>query len=245
MWLRARGAFMVIDNLAFNRGEVVAPWQENRALANNFFKINFVVTLLLWTVLIGSFVAAGFIAWPDLNNHVFGTGIIWALILLAVVWPLAVVNFGIFEMLMFDFIAPTMYLHDLPTGRAWKRWARDILKGHFWKLTLFYLMKLVLGIASGIVATMAVCLTCCIAALPYIGTVILLPVFVFMRCYTLCYIEQFGEPWRVFVGEEGEVPCIGCGYDLRGNPDATHCPECGEPTPFTLPPDGGGLPGTA
>jgi hypothetical protein len=72
--------------------------------------------------------------------------------------------------------------------------------------------------------------------LPYIGTVILLPAYVFMRCYTLYYIEQFGEPWRLFVYEEGAVLCLSCGYDLRGNPDALTCPECGAPTPAGAPP---------
>jgi len=30
---------------------------------------------------------------------------------------------------------------------------------------------------------MLTCMTCCIAVLPYIGTVILLPLFVFLRAY--------------------------------------------------------------
>ena len=26
--------------------------------------------------------------------------------------------------------------------------------------------------------------------------------------------------------------CVRCGYALKGNPDALHCPECGEPVPW-------------
>ena len=95
-------------------------------------------------------------------------------------------------------------------------------------------MKLVLVFAGGIVAVLATCLTCCLVSLPYIGTVILLPILVFLRCYTLYFLEQFGEPWRIFVYDTGEVPCVSCGYDLRGNPEALTCPECGEPTPASL-----------
>ena len=70
--------------------------------------------------------------------------------------------------------------------------------------------------------------------LPSLGTVFLLPAFVFMRCYTLYFLEQFGEPWRLFVYDTGFIPCMYCGYDLRGNPEALTCPECGGPTPAAL-----------
>lgn len=231
-WLRCRGIFMVIDNLAFNRGLVVDPWRDTSHLGNNLFWFEFVVGMFVSFFTLLTFIVAGIVAWPDIVNHAVDVNMIWAIIILVVVLPLTGINYGIMQMLLHDFIAPAMYLHDLRTVPAWKRWYRDIFKGHFWKLTLFYLMKIIIGIASGIVAVFATCLTCCIAALPYIGTVILLPIFVFSRCYTLYFIEQFGEPWHIFVYEEGAMPCSHCGYDLRGNPGATHCPECGNPTPI-------------
>ena len=39
---------------------------------------------------------------------------------------------------------------------------------------------------------------CCLAALPYIGTVILLPVDVFWRGYSAYFIQQYGFP--IFAG---------------------------------------------
>lgn len=237
LWLRSRGVFMEIDNLAFGRGKVKEPWNEFRQLGNNFFKFNFLAGLVLSAFMLGTLVAAGFIAWPDIVNRQFDTRLIWAIIVLAVVVPLAVVNFAILEMLLIDFIAPTMYLRGVRIGEAWRIWYREVFKGHFWLLTLFYLMKFVLGMAVGIVSIMATCLMCCLPALPYLGTVMLLPAYVFMRCYTLYFLEQFGEPWRLFVYEEGSVICLTCGYDLRGNPNATMCPECGAATPPRPPGD--------
>jgi hypothetical protein len=58
----------------------------------------------------------------------------------------------------------------------------------------------------GLVALIAMCATCCITALPYIGTVILLPAFVFMRCYTLSFLERFGPDWRLFAFEVSPPP---------------------------------------
>ena len=46
---------------------------------------------------------------------------------------------------------------------------------------LYCLFLIVLALATAIVACLATCATCCIAAIPYIGTVILLPVFVLLE----------------------------------------------------------------
>lgn len=231
LWLRSRAIFMEIDNLAFGRGWVKEPWRNFRQRGNNFFKFNFIAGLIFSVISTGTLVAAGFIAWPDIVNRRFDIHLIWAINVLVVVLPLAVVNYAIVEMLLIDFIAPTMYLRDVRVGEAWRVWYNEVFKGHFWLLTLFYLMKLVLGLVVVIATVLATCLTCCLALLPYLGTVILLPALVFMRCYTLYFLEQFGEPWRLFVYEQGSVICLACGYDLRGNPAATSCPECGAVTP--------------
>ncbi len=230
-WLRSRGTFMMIDGLAYGRGSVKDPWRNYRDLGNSLFKFNLIAWLVMSAITLAAFVAAAFVAWPDIENQVVGTHLIWSIIILAVVWPLAWVNYVILEMLLIDFIAPTMYIHGLRVVPAWKLWYNEVFKGHFWLLTLFYLMKIVLGFAVGVAAALVTCATCCIAVLPYIGTVILLPAIVFMRCYTLYFLEQFGEPWRLFVYETGVILCVACGYDLRGNPDAPTCPECGSLTP--------------
>ncbi len=48
----------------------------------------------------------------------------------------------------------------------------------------------------------SLCLTCCLVALPYIGTVILLPLHVFLRAVPLCFLGQLGPAYARF-GELG------------------------------------------
>jgi len=60
------------------------------------------------------------------------------------------------------------------------------------------LFLIVLALATMIVACVATCATCCIAAIPYIGTVILLPVFVLLRSFSLLFLRQFGSDYDVW-----------------------------------------------
>jgi hypothetical protein len=57
--------------------------------------------------------------------------------------------------------------------------------------------------AIGIIVLLAILATCCIAGclmlLPFIGTVLLLPVLVFKRAYSLYYLAQYGSQYDVFL----------------------------------------------
>lgn len=48
------------------------------------------------------------------------------------------------------------------------------------------------------VGCLVTCLTCCLASLPYIGTVMVLPVPVFFRSFSLLFLRQFGADWDVW-----------------------------------------------
>lgn len=56
--------------------------------------------------------------------------------------------------------------------------------------------------AIGTLVGFAVLVTCCLAGclmmLPYIGTVLLLPILVFKRAYSLYFLGQFGPQYDVF-----------------------------------------------
>ena len=73
----------------------------------------------------------------------------------------------------------------------------SLLAGRGGTFVLYLLKKLVIGLAVGSITFGVVCATCCIAALPYVGTVILLPLHVFVRSYSLYFLGQFGPDWQV------------------------------------------------
>ncbi len=204
LWLSARGKFMFLDGVVHNRGAVVEPWRRYRRLANSlfWFRLAYILTVLLVLAITGA-VCVG-VAWTDIQREEFGLAAVAAIVLGIVLLVPFILIANLVDALLKDFVVPVMYLRDRRVMTAWGIFWRELGRGHVGPLVLFYLMKFVLAMGIGLAALLAICATCCIAVLPYIGTVILLPVFVFMRCYSVCFIEQYGPEWRLFALETAE-----------------------------------------
>jgi hypothetical protein len=76
--------------------------------------------------------------------------------------------------------------------------APRLIAAHLGEILLYCLFWIVLALGSAIVGCIAACATCCIAAIPYVGTVILLPVFVLLRFFSLLFLRQFGPDYDVW-----------------------------------------------
>jgi len=201
-WLSSRGKFMFLDGVVRNRGAVVEPWHRFRTPGNSLFgfRVVFGLAALAVVLLIGG--AGLAIAWPDIQAERFGAMAIAGILTGALLMTPFIVILGIVVLLLEDFVVPVMYLRGVRTLAAWGIVWREILPGNFWKIVLFYLMRIVLGLGIAVVAIVATCFTCCLTIIPYLGTVILLPIFVFMRSYSVYFLQQFGPGWQFFpVGE--------------------------------------------
>jgi hypothetical protein len=112
-----------------------------------------------------------------------------------------------------DFVVPLQFLRRSRCLDAWRELG-DLLRGNIGNLVLYFLFRIVLAIAIAVVVVGVVLVTCCIAgclfALPYLGTVLLLPILVFERAYSLYYLAQFGPDYDVFAplatGVSGSPP---------------------------------------
>jgi len=197
---------MFLDGVVRNRGAVVEPWHRFRTPGNSLFGFRVVFGLAALAVLL-LIVGAGLaIAWPDIQAERFGAMAVAAILVGALLMIPAIVVLGLIAALLEDFVVPVMYLRGVRTLAAWGIVRREILPGHFWKFVLFYLMKMVLGFGIAVVAIVATCFTCCLTIVPYLGTVILLPIFVFMRSYSVYFLQQFGPGWQFFPTVEGPLP---------------------------------------
>ena len=197
LWLSSRGHFMFLDGVIHDRAEVVAPWKRFRALGNSLFVFRLVVGFggLAALLLIG--LLGWLIARPDIAARQFGAAALTAVLLGGALLLITVLVLAVAGLLVRDFVVPIMYRRGLRATEAFGVLWKEILPGHGWTFVLFYLMKFVLGLATVVLILLGTCLTCCIAGLPYISSVVFLPVFVFFRAYSLYFIEQFGEEWHL------------------------------------------------
>jgi hypothetical protein len=225
MWLSSRGTFMFIDGIVRDRGAVKAPWSAYRDEGNRLFKARVWLTFG-WLAVIGSGIAAAFLF--DEGDHAppllaLGAG-------LALLTFFGAVCLLIAQLLLDDFIAPTMYLHRLPVMDAWRTVRAEVVAGHFGAIVLYFLMRLLLLIPIVLGSFVLVLATCCIGALPYLSSVVTLPLSVFYQSYNLHFLQQFGPKWRFFDWPDSGPFCAACGYNLIGSP-TNRCSECGADIP--------------
>jgi hypothetical protein len=201
LWLNSRGKFMFLHCVALNRAEVTVPWTKFATEANSLFwfrlvmgLIGMVLILPLLGIIIGLILRMIYRGEPDVHSILTVVGI--ALTFFLVVMVLVIV-----KKLTVDFVVPVMFLRRSGCWAAWREFYR-LLCAHFWLFVLYLLFQIVLTIAIGALIVMVVLITCCCAgclmALPYLGTVLLLPVLVFTRAYSLYFFAQFGPEYDVF-----------------------------------------------
>lgn len=225
MWIRSRGKFMFIDNIAQNRSEVVWPWGEYAAEGNNLFKIDLILTALLLVVLgligvLGYVLLYDFMHTPGATMQGQDIATVVTLALLAVG---AALLYGFIRWVLTALVVPVMYARRVRVLEAWQMTRAEIIRNNLGNVVLFFLLQIALGFGAALIATIAVCCTCFLAALPYIGTVILLPIFVFMQSFLLYFIDQYGGPYRIMVEPEDLDPYAQAGgddpYDSNPTPD--------------------------
>jgi hypothetical protein len=109
--------------------------------------------------------------------------------------------FSLVRKLTMDFVVPIMFVCGSRCLDAWREFLQ-LLGANAGEFVLYILFQIVLAIAIGVMILAAIIVTCCIAGcvmvIPYLGTVLLLPVLVFKRAYSLYYLAQYGAAYNVF-----------------------------------------------
>ena len=211
-WLSARAEFVFLDNVATRRARFVDPWSRAARLGRSLFlwraAFSFTYLVPLAFILVpfahtlGGVVREGRLELPAIAAMVIGisTG---ALLLLAIGW---------ISMLTDNFVVPLMYRHDEHATQAWGRFW-PLLTGRPGSFIAFTVFLVVIWIVAAIGLLIAGVGTCCIGivlmVIPYIGSVVLLPVSVTGRALGPEFLAQFGPEWTTFPAapaEDDEAP---------------------------------------
>lgn len=200
LWLNSRGKFMLLHCVALDRAEVREPWNRYSSAANSLFWFRLVLGLIGLAVVLPCIVLM-VLAILSLGGRGIAFAGIMALIgLFGVMMAISLV-FALIRKFTMDFVVPLMYLHGGSCLGAWREFIKMLGAnvGHF---ALYILFQIVIAIAVSIIVLIAIfgtcCLLGCVMMIPYIGTVLLLPLIIFKRAYSLYYFAQFGPQFDVF-----------------------------------------------
>ncbi len=202
-WLSSRGKFMFLDGVVQNRGAVIEPWHRFKTPGNNLFIFRLVLSLSVGAVVIFSALLFGLIAWPSIIEEKISLFFFTALIPGLALIGLVIGVYILIEAILEDFIVPIMFRRQLKTGEAIRVFWKEILSNQIGTFVLFYALRIVLFILTAAIVLVGTCFTCCIAGLPYISSVVFLPIWVFIRGYSIYFLQQFGDDWQ-FISIENE-----------------------------------------
>ncbi len=193
-WLRARGRFVFIDCLVKNRAAIAEPWREFRREANSYFLFSLLAGLCFG--IIAALLSLPFIL-PMMRGNAFLREHFLYAVSSMVAWGFTLIVIILAWSLLANFMAPVMYRQRCGSWEAFRTVAR-LLGNYPGEVLLYCLFLIVLGLATALISCLVTCATCCLAAIPYVGTVILLPVFVLLCLFPLLFLRQFGPDYDVW-----------------------------------------------
>jgi hypothetical protein len=203
LWLSSRSKMIYLDNVVHNRAQIVEPWHRLRELGNSLFlwRLGFIVAcgLVALVLLMLFFAPAATLSFSDALS-----GLSYAAMVFGVIIMICFGFVAAFVALMLEaFVIPIMYKFDIKATEAWSYFL-PWLKTRPWQFVLYALLVLALVFAFLCIFALICVLTCCIAVLPYVGTVILLPFYVTYRLFSIEFLAQFDPGFDLF--SPAEIP---------------------------------------
>jgi len=196
-WLGARGQFLLLDNIVRNRGAVSAPWRNYSRQANSLFLFYLLILLISLFIFLPILAIAGLMSYPYFLQEHWPVGYEWTgFIGLGVVYLILGIGANIILFIFREFSVPLMFRHGWTARRAFVE-GMKLVQRHLGSVTLFVLLRIALAVAVWVMGVLTCCFFC-VGLIPYLGTVILLPALIFVRCFSLDCLAQFGPEYDVW-----------------------------------------------
>jgi len=206
-YLRARAEFVFLDQALGGHLRFDVPWHAYAREGKSLFlwrwglvgaAVGSIALLVGLGVLLWLPARHGAGAGLDLGN-VVRIALTVPIVLAFLVVVLATVLAGFFTQ---QFVVPIMAKHHLTATAAWRRFL-PLLRANAGGFALYVLVALVVWMAVGMAVLFAgCCMTCCIGfillAIPWLGTLPLLPVLLFFRLLSVHYLAQLGPEVDLF-----------------------------------------------
>jgi hypothetical protein len=200
VWVSSRFKLIFLDNLVQRKAAIVEPWRRLGRLGDSLFlfRVGFglavvaiAVALVLALVGLGVFTAASQGSAAGIAGLIVA-GFLFLAFLVAAIYT---------ALFLESFVVPLMYRRSLTVLPAWQAF-RPWLASDGASFFLYGLFVLLLFVVTAIAIVMASLATCCIGflilMLPFVGTLVLLPLIVTYRYLSLEFLAQFDPSLDVF-----------------------------------------------
>ncbi|NOZ60201.1 MAG: hypothetical protein GXO74_00820 [Calditrichaeota bacterium] len=202
-WLSSRGKFMFLDNVIRNRALVTQPWYEFRNEGNSLFVWRLIfgivsaLTIILWIAVL-IFIVIG----AHSENIFPNIGFIFLMALSVLLIIFAILYIAMF---LTDFIVPIMYKNRISATDAWREFL-PVFSQHWFYFILYGILKFFLYIIVVVAIVLVGFFTCCLGFLlliiPYVSSVVTLPISFTFRSFSVAFLEQFSPEFKLFSAEE-------------------------------------------
>jgi hypothetical protein len=203
-WLSSRGKFMFLDNVVRDRAAVHAPWHEFRSAGDSLFIARLLIGAAVFAV-ISIYLLACLLTLIGLaGSDASGGDILPTVLLMAAGLFVLILAASFVDICVNDFVVPVM---------AKRRQSVIPAAGLFWGLfrknpgpfllygLLVFLMKVAVVALIVVVGLMTCCIGFLLLAIPYVNSVVLLPVSYGFRAFSLEFLGQFGGGFDLFAGK--------------------------------------------
>ena len=200
-WLSSRGAFMFLDNVVQDKAEIAKPWKQYKKEGNSLFLWRLCFGLISFSLFIMYavffFTTASYLYRASHYRQVP----VPFIVMMALLFIVTLIIIGYISTFLTSFVVPIMYKHNIKTTQGWSRFLQ-LFGQHPFHFILFGIFVFLLTLMFIILIIIAGLLTCCIGIIlliiPYIGTVVTLPVWYTLRAFSVEYLGQFGPDYELF-----------------------------------------------
>ena len=200
-WLGARGQFMFLDNIVRNRGAISWPWQYYARQANSLFLFYLLFMVISLAIILPILIVAIVMCVPLFMQHRWpGGGEIAGFVVLGILYLAIAIGLNLILFIFREFGIPLMFRNGLLARPAfWE--SMSLVRRYPGSIAIFFLLRIAIFIGVAILSVIICCATlpcCCVGQWPYVGTVILLPALIYVKCFTLDCLAQFGPEYDVW-----------------------------------------------
>lgn len=212
LWINSRATFVYVENVATGGADIARPWRAHAERARSYFAWRFGLAL---GVMVAGLTLAGLILAAVIRLSDDGYRLAMALVLLVPWLVLLIFGAALLSVALRDFAAPIQMAAGVDCGEALRR-VGHLVRAHPLAFFLYIVLKVVFGIAQGIVLMTAACFTCCLILIPVVTQTFLQPLFYFERAWPLYLLRQMG--YDLLAGAAATPPAAPLPMQPTGGP---------------------------